>query len=267
MCAVAKLGQPTVEARRPTHFRARAREARAKTRRRRAAGGTRKQLRVGAKLRLAICILGGRRFTSGIPMRAAGRCLSCDVCIPACRDACPTRAKCSPFIRSHCVARGGTVNGPSARVTHRKQTVGHDQGRNFPVQLLPPVSPRISTAGRAFLPGVPETLRVWGWLPETVNRVETHLSHRKQTVGYASTRNVPAHPKRSIPRSAVQHFLVALAARRRNAPFAGEATDAPRHGAGMTTQRCACGGDYGYFCCAKMSLASISADMAVGQPE
>ena len=30
-------------------------------------------------------------------------------------------------------------------------------------------------------------------LPGTVTRVETHLSHRKQTTGHASTRNVPAH--------------------------------------------------------------------------
>jgi len=30
-------------------------------------------------------------------------------------------------------------------------------------------------------------------LPETVNRVETHLSHRKQTIGHLSTRDVPAH--------------------------------------------------------------------------
>ena len=43
------------------------------------------------------------------------------------------------------------------------------------------------------LPGVPETLRVLGWLPETVIRVETHLSYRKQTTAHASTRNVPAH--------------------------------------------------------------------------
>jgi hypothetical protein len=30
-------------------------------------------------------------------------------------------------------------------------------------------------------------------LPETVIRVETHVSHRKQTTGHASTRDVPAH--------------------------------------------------------------------------
>ena len=254
MCADAKLGRATADARRPTHFRVRAREARAKTRRRRDAGATRKHLRAAAKLRLAFRILGGRRFTSGIPMRAAVRYLSCEVCIPACRDACPTRAKCSPFIRSHCAARGGTVNRPSTHVTRRKQTAGHDQGRNFPVHFLFLFSARFLTVIRAFLPG-------------TVYRVETHLSHRKQTSGHTSTRNVPAHGKRSIPRPSLLYFLVALAARRRNTPFGGEATDAPRHGAEMTTQRCACGGDDGYFCCAKISLASISADMAVGQPE
>ena len=45
----------------------------------------------------------------------------------------------------------------------------------------------------AFLPGVPKTLRVLGWLPGTVTRVETHLSPRKQTTAHPSTRNVPAH--------------------------------------------------------------------------
>jgi hypothetical protein len=43
------------------------------------------------------------------------------------------------------------------------------------------------------LPGVPKTRGVLSWLPGTVNRVETHLTYRKQTSEYASTRNVPAH--------------------------------------------------------------------------
>ena len=33
------------------------------------------------------------------------------------------------------------------------------------------------------------------FLPGTVTRVETLATHRKQTIGYASTRNVPAHVK------------------------------------------------------------------------
>jgi hypothetical protein len=33
------------------------------------------------------------------------------------------------------------------------------------------------------------------FLPETVNRVETHLSPRKQTTAHPSTRNIPAHAK------------------------------------------------------------------------
>jgi hypothetical protein len=49
--------------------------------------------------------------------------------------------------------------------------------------------------GEGVLPGAPKTLRILGWLPETVNRVETHVSHRKQKTGYPSTRNVPAHAK------------------------------------------------------------------------
>jgi hypothetical protein len=66
-------------------------------------------------------------------------------------------------------------------------------GRNLPVHFLPRFSPRNLRAGQPILPGVPETLCVSGWLPDTVNRVETHLSHRKQTTAHASTRNVPAH--------------------------------------------------------------------------
>jgi len=203
MCADAKLGRATADARRPTHFRVRAREARAKTRRRRAAGATRKRLRAAAKLRLAFCILGGRRFTSGIPMRpTAAPCISggrgfnpADKtrAVARCLSRWFTRAKLSPFARSRRVTEGGTVNRPSTHVTCRKQTFAYMQGRNFPVQFLSPVSPRILRAVWQNLPGVPETLRVLGWLPGTVNRVETHVSHRKQTIGHASTRNVPAH--------------------------------------------------------------------------
>jgi len=52
---------------------------------------------------------------------------------------------------------------------------------------------------RIVLPGVPKTPRVLGWLPETVTRVEMHLSYRKQTIAHRSTRNVPAHEKIRLP--------------------------------------------------------------------
>jgi len=175
MCADKKIGQATAEAAWSTHFRARAREASARTKRRRAASATRKRLRVAAKLRLAFCILGGRRFTSGIPMRAVAHCMSRWF----------TREKSAPStshdlrVTNHGL-RGGTVNRPRTHVSHRKQRIGHMQGRNFPVHFLFLFSARFLRVVRPFL-------------PETVNRVETHLSHRKQTVGYASTRNVPAH--------------------------------------------------------------------------
>ena len=38
------------------------------------------------------------------------------------------------------------------------------------------------------------------FLPRTLYRVETHLSHRKQTSDHASTRNVPAHISTRFPR-------------------------------------------------------------------
>jgi len=41
--------------------------------------------------------------------------------------------------------------------------------------------------------------RFFSCLPETVNRVETHVSHRKQTTEPLSTRNVPAHAFCPIP--------------------------------------------------------------------
>jgi len=50
-----------------------------------------------------------------------------------------------------------------------------------------------SVLNRCQLPGAPKTLCVSGNLPETVNRVETHPTHRKQTMAHASTRDVPAH--------------------------------------------------------------------------
>ena len=89
---------------------------------------------------------------------------------------------------------GGTVNRPRTHVTHRKQTTGHMQGRNFPVHFLFRFSARFSSVVRPFLSGVRKPLRDLGWwLPETVTRVETHLTRRKQTPAHASTRNVPAH--------------------------------------------------------------------------
>jgi len=182
MCADAKPGQATTEAKRPTHLSARARgrvEGRAFLVLSEAEGDP------ADKTRAAVvpCLLGGRGSTPADNTRAVARHQS----------RCLTRARFSLSVHLRRATRGGTVNRPSAHVTHRKQTSGHHQGRNFPVHFLLPFSPRILRADRTFLPGVPETLRVLGWLPETVNRVETHVSHRKQTSGHTSTRNVPAH--------------------------------------------------------------------------
>jgi len=57
--------------------------------------------------------------------------------------------------------------------------------------VLPGVPETLRVLG--WLAGVPETLRVLGWLPGTVTRVETLPSSTKQTTAYPSTRNVPAH--------------------------------------------------------------------------
>ena len=47
----------------------------------------------------------------------------------------PRRANISRFLRSHCAVRGGTVNRPRTHLTYRKQRIGCDQGRNFPVHF------------------------------------------------------------------------------------------------------------------------------------
>jgi len=142
-------------------------------------------------------------------------------------------------------SKGGTVNRPLTHVSHRKQTTGHIQGRNFPVHFLFPFFRRNpmalalrSLGGRSSIsvinnrgeathlsvrlmhPGLPgrcftrathlsstthqllvtnhallhpKTLRVLGWLPGTVSRVESLPSPEKQTTAYPSTRNVPVH--------------------------------------------------------------------------
>jgi len=141
-----------------------------------------------------------------------------------------TRADSSLSIRLCGFARGGTVNRPCAHVSHRKQTTAHMQGRNFPVHFLFRFARRFAApsavfrggvgagipvryldsskvhraldAGARKLHAVPEhqsptnhysPLTNHAFLPGTVNRVETHLSHRKQTIGHTSTRNVPVH--------------------------------------------------------------------------
>jgi len=65
--------------------------------------------------------------------------------------------------------------------------------RFFRATHLPVVNHQPQATNRAFLLGAPKTLRVLGWLPGTVIRVEPHVTHRKQTPAHASTRNVPAH--------------------------------------------------------------------------
>jgi len=77
-------------------------------------------------------------------------------------------------------------NGGQATLLSRRFTCANPS-------LLPASHDSTITRRRRVLPDVPETLRILGWLPETVNRVETHLSYRKQTTAHASTRNVPAH--------------------------------------------------------------------------
>jgi len=75
------------------------------------------------------------------------------------------------------------------RATHLSSTTHQSLVTNH--RHLPGVPETLRVLG--WLAGAPETPRVLGWLPETVIRVETHLSHRKQTTAHASTRNVPAH--------------------------------------------------------------------------
>jgi len=59
----------------------------------------------------------------------------------------------------------------------------------------PFLSRRFTRAKSSVLPSShsPLSTRHCPFLPETVTRVETHVSHRKQTTGQAFTRDVPAH--------------------------------------------------------------------------
>jgi len=166
--------------------------------------------------------LGGRSFSSVILTRATARFLSRRFTRAKCR--CPLPLVLAPptalargvilrhpavtthqlLLTTHC-SRGGTLNRPRAHVSHRKQTTGHMQGRNFPVHFLfsifgqNPIALALRRSTRRSLNSArrpshsPRITRRLPFLPGTVTRVETHLSHRKQTPGHASTRNVPAH--------------------------------------------------------------------------
>ena len=61
---------------------------------------------------------------------------------------------------------------------------------------LPPLKFGFSAPLRA-----PFITRYSAFLPGTVNRVKTLVSHRKQTTEHPSTRNVPAHTSRTFFRS------------------------------------------------------------------
>ena len=132
MCADAKPGQATAEASRPMYFLALSRSGAA---RRASLVLSHAEDHPADKPHTAAAprILGWRSFSSAIRTRATARYLPCRF----------TRAKPSLFaltghdsqVTSH-VGRGGTVNRPRTHVTHRKQTTGHHQGRNFPVHFL-----------------------------------------------------------------------------------------------------------------------------------
>jgi hypothetical protein len=155
--------------------------------------------------------LGGRSLTSGVNQRAMARNLS----------RCPTRAKYSPStnhespVTNHASLIGvpktlcvlgwliGTLERLETRVSHRKQRIGTRSNRySFhpgSMTLHPPFSAHRSRAALPGAPaarglGVPETFRVLGrWsggaLPETAERVETRVTHRKQSTAYLSTRD------------------------------------------------------------------------------
>jgi len=125
-----------------------------------------------------LAMVGARDVSSATNPRAEARFLFVRLLHPGLPGRCLTRAKSSLFaVTNHDsrvtyhFERGGTVNRPRTHVTHRKQTTGHTQGRNFPVHFLFRFSARFSRVFRASLSGVPETVRVLGWLsgvPETV---------------------------------------------------------------------------------------------------
>jgi hypothetical protein len=102
----------------------------------------------------------------------------------------------------------GTAERLESLATHRKQTIATHSNRyrsrqgsrflsrwftltkdvltpaKFSSSSLQPLAPRMSTA----VPGAHRAL-AWQNLPETANRVEAHVSHRKQTMATPSTRD------------------------------------------------------------------------------
>jgi hypothetical protein len=122
---------------------------------------------------------------------------------------CLTRAKSSGSLTRHRPLstnhrrKGGTVNRPCTHVTHTKQTTGSMQGRNVPMHLLNaklsiergslPVASTTKTVSALS----PQATRHSANLPGTVNRIETHVTYRKQTLGYCSTRNLASSSMRA----------------------------------------------------------------------
>jgi hypothetical protein len=115
--------------------------------------------------------LGGRSFSSAITRRAEARH----------RSRWFTRAKYSLF--SNCLSMSLL---PHARAARYRVLSGH-------LPLAP--GPGDEPVSRSPVWGRCRDARQCPWLPETVNRVETHLSNRKQTAAHRSTRDVPAHGK------------------------------------------------------------------------
>ncbi len=165
----------------------------------------------------------GRDFSPALNRRAVARYRSRCSAIFVSRCSLPrSRAKYSPSVLTNQPSleihapKGGTVNRPLARVSHRKQTVEHTQGRNVPVHTFCTHFNRSAIAHsprrlavsqrnarlyyesrcliRPMCSVLPSANQQSGdidhaFLPETANRVETDISHRKQTVAYAATRD------------------------------------------------------------------------------
>ncbi len=181
--------------------------------------------------------LGGRVLGPDIKQRAVARYRSRRF----------TCAKCSPSVLINLqpsleirARKGGTVNRPFTRVTHRKQTVEHMQGRNVPVHSFcahfnrPAIAhnPLLIAASQPNASLYYESRRLiramcsdllsanqksadidQAFLPETANRVETGISHRKQMVAHAATRDWVNHsaPPRIVEFTFVMQTAIARA--------------------------------------------------------
>jgi len=168
----------------------------------------------------------GRRFASAINTRAIARFFSrrfirANFLPPTSHDS---------RVTNHAL-RGGTVNRPCTHVSHRKQTIAHMQGRNFPVHFLflifgqnSVVLPLRSFEGRSLGSVIKNRRGAPPFRAPCASRLAGTLLHRRDAFVFHHS-SITSYQSRAFtrgPRNALRFGMVARGPR--NAPCFGEAT-------------------------------------------